>query len=116
MDGRGRFLQPLKASKTGRAAARASSSPRRPAHHRKLPRLFGTALTFAFFVAIAVTGAVLGGHVEAFQQRYGEPRHAFARLIGLGLDQVTISGIARLTEAEILAAGGISGKVSLALL
>jgi cell division protein FtsQ len=54
--------------------------------------------------------------VDAFRERYGEPRHALARLVGLGLDQVTIAGIARLTEAEVLETAGISPKVSLALL
>jgi cell division protein FtsQ len=63
-----------------------------------------------------VTGAILGGRVEAVRDQYGEPRHALARLVGLGLDQVTISGIARLTEAEVLAAAGISAKTSLAFL
>ena len=117
MDGGGRFLRPLSAGLPGRAGARASSSGGRLARlHRKLPRFLGFGLTFVFFGIVAITGAIVGGHVDAFRQRHGEPRHALARFLGLGLDQVTIAGIARLTEPEILATAGISPKVSLALL
>src|SRR5215218_2388934 len=117
MDGGGRFRRPLSAGPSGRAAVDTSSSYLFTAGlHRKLPRFFGTALTVAFFALVAVTGAVLGGHVDAFRERYGEPRHALARLVGLGLDQVTIAGVAQLTEAEILGAAGISAKGSLAFL
>jgi cell division protein FtsQ len=117
MDGGGRFLRPLSAGLPGRAGARASSSGGRLARlHRKLPRFLGLGLTVVFFGIVAVTGAIVGGHVDAFRQRHGEPRHALARFLGLGLDQVTIAGIARLTEPEILATAGISPKVSLALL
>jgi cell division protein FtsQ len=116
MDGGGRFLRPLSAGSTGRAGIGSSSSRFLVRLQRRLPRLFGTALTLAFFAVIGITGAILGGHVQAFREHYGEPRHALARLLGLGLDQVTISGIAQLTEAEVLAAAGISAKLSLAFL
>jgi cell division protein FtsQ len=71
-------------------------------------------LTVLFFASIAVTGAIVGGHVDAVRQRYGEPRHALARLVGLGLDQVAIAGMGKLTEAEVLGAAGITPKLSLA--
>jgi cell division protein FtsQ len=117
MDGGGRFRRPLSAGPSGRAGVRTPSPSRTAAGlQRKLPRFFGTTLTLTFFSLVGVTGAVLGGHVQALRDRYGEPRHALARLVGLGLDQVTIAGIARLTEAEILGAAGISAKVSLAFL
>jgi cell division protein FtsQ len=138
MDGGGRFLRSLNAGHAG--AARAclpaqhrnptfldrlrvrSSLPRRAlrrpsvAVRRRLPRLTGTALTLAFFAAVGITGAVLGGHVETLHARYGEPSHLFGRAIGLAIDRVTISGAPHLSEAEILAAAGISSKVSLAFL
>src|SRR4051812_12610378 len=105
MDGGGRFLRPLGAGFSGRAGYCAPSSPRLfVALQRRLPRLFGTALMLVFFASVGITGAIQGGHVQAFRDRYGEPRHALARFIGLGLDQVTISGIAQLTEAEVLSA------------
>jgi cell division protein FtsQ len=117
MDGGGRFLRPLSAGLSGRAAFGGSSSSRFLTKlQRRLPRLLGTTLTFAFFAVVGITGAVLGGHVQAFREHHGEPRHALARLVGLGLDQVTISGIAQLAEAEVLAAAGISAKLSLVFL
>jgi cell division protein FtsQ len=117
MDGGGRFLRPLSAGLSGRAGVGVSSTSRFLTKlQRRLPRLFGTALTFVFFAVVGVTGAILGGHVQAFREHHGEPRHALARLAGLGLDQVTISGIAQLREAEVLAAAGISARMSLAFL
>jgi cell division protein FtsQ len=118
MDGGGRFLRPLSAGLSGRAVigVHPSSSRFFARLQRRLPRFLGTTLTFGFFALVGVTGAVLGGHAQAFREHHGEPRHALARLIGFGLDQVTISGIAQLTEAEVLAAAGISTKVSLAFL
>jgi cell division protein FtsQ len=116
MDGGGRFLRPLSAGLSGRAAFGSSSSRFLARLQRRLPRLFGTTLTFAFFATVGVTGAILGGHVQAFREHHGEPRHAIARVIGLGLDQITISGIAQLAEADVLAAAGISARMSLAFL
>jgi cell division protein FtsQ len=116
MDGGGRFLRPLSAGLSGRAGFGSSSSRFLARLQRRLPRLFGTTLTFLFFAVVAVTGAILGGHVQTFREQHGEPRHALARVIGLGLDQVTISGIAQLTEAQVLAAAGISARMSLAFL
>jgi cell division protein FtsQ len=116
MDGGGRFRRPLSAGLPGRAGARASSPGSLERLRRRLPRFTGMILTVVFFAAVAVTGAVVGGHVETFRARHGDPQHALARLVGLGLDQVTIAGIARLSEVEVLEAAGISAKVSLALL
>jgi cell division protein FtsQ len=138
MDGGGRFLRSLNAGRAGGAPAWLPAHQRNPSFHdrlrvrsssrrrglrgpsvvvrRKLPRLTGTVLTIAFFAAVGITGAVLGGHVETLRARYGEPSHLFARAIGLGVDRVTISGATHLSEAEILAAAGISSKVSLAFL
>lgn len=117
MDGRGRLLRPLNAGFTGRARMGVSSSSRFLAKLQdRLPRFFGLALTVVFFGLVGVTGATVGGHVQAFREQHGEPRHALARFVGLGLEQVTISGIAQLAEAEVLAAAGISAKVSLAFL
>jgi cell division protein FtsQ len=56
---------------------------------------------------------VMGGHLETLQENYGEPRHMLARLFGFGIDRVTISGIAELSEIEVLVAAGIDPKTSL---
>jgi cell division protein FtsQ len=139
MDGGGRFLQPMTASPAGVASARVSTSSDwgRPAPRssksklfprftrrrsvavplgRRLPRFLGTGLTLGFFGIAVTVGLWQGGHLDEMRLRYGEPHHALARLFGLGLEQVTISGIAQMRESEVLTAAGLSSKVSLPFL
>jgi cell division protein FtsQ len=143
MDGGGRYLQPMTAYPAGFAVARAASGGRRPASafkqpsrirklfgasgsvrrrssvapiEQRLPRFLGTGLTLAFFSAVVGYGLWQGGHIDDFIRQHGEPHHALARTVGLGLEQVTISGISQMGENEVLAAAGINGKLSLAFL
>ncbi|WP_201859900.1 cell division protein FtsQ/DivIB [Microvirga soli] len=142
MDGGGRYLQPMTAYPAGFAVARAASGGRRlspsfkqPSRIKKLfgasssvrrrssapieqrlPRFLGTGLTLAFFSAVVGYGLWQGGHIDGFIRQHGEPHHALARTVGLGLEQVTISGISQMGENEVLAAAGINGKLSLAFL
>jgi cell division protein FtsQ len=132
MDGGGRFLQPMTAPAAGIAVARASHAPspartflfgrtrrRRSASippGRRLPRFLGTGLTLAFYALTTFVGLSEGGHLKEFYRTYGEPHHAVARALGLGLERITISGISQLREAEVLAAAGLTPKVSLAFL
>lgn len=81
---------------------------------QRLPRRIGTSLALGFLALTLGVGCVLGGHIDRLRQSQGEPRHMFARLIGFGIDRVTISGIAELSEIEVLIAAGIDPKVSLA--
>jgi cell division protein FtsQ len=83
---------------------------------RRLPRFLGTGLTLGFFGVVTVTGLWQGGHLDDFIREYGEPHHAAARLVGLGLEKVTISGISQMRESEVLNAAGLNDKVSLAFL
>jgi len=135
MDGGGRFARSLTAGTSGgEAGRRASAGPsplgrilacllrsrvsrrKRPASGplgRGLPRGLGTGLVFTFFGAVAATGLTLGGHTDALRGEFGEPHHALARLLGFGVDQVTIAGIAQLAESEVLAAAGITVTTAL---
>lgn len=81
---------------------------------QRLPRRVGTFLALSFLTLTVGAGSVLGGHVEDLRNNYGEPHHMLARLVGLGIDRVTISGIAELSEVEVLVAAGIDPKMSLA--
>lgn len=83
---------------------------------QRVPRGLGTALVLAFFSGVGIAGFILGGHGEAFRATYGEPRHAIARALGLGIDRVTITGLQELHEGEILAAADIDSKKSLVFL
>ncbi|RDJ27090.1 peptide transporter [Bosea caraganae] len=81
---------------------------------QRLPRRIGTFLALSFLALSIGSGAVLGGQIETLRATYGEPKHVLARLVGLGIDRVTISGIAELSEIEVLVAAGIDSKTSLA--
>ncbi len=144
MDGGGRYLQPMTAYPAGFAVARPASAGRgagaphfkKPSRIKKffgssrsvrrrsagvpleqrLPRFLGSGLALGFFGAVVGLGLWQGGHIDGFIREYGEPHHALARAVGLGLDQVTISGISQMTENEVLAAAGINSKQSLAFL
>ena len=83
---------------------------------RRLPRLLGTGLVAVFFAGVATTGAIYGGQYQDFRQAYGEPYNALARLVGLGVERVTIAGVAQLTEREVLQAAGITATGSLPFL
>ncbi len=141
MDGGGRYLQPMTAPRAGVPVARVQiyEAPRRRNSSlpfvrffsqtqsvrrrsagvplgRRIPRHTGSALTFGFFAAVVTVGLWQGGHLEDFIRSHGEPHHAVARLAGLGLEQVTVSGLSQMRENEVLAAGGLDWRVSLPFL
>lgn len=80
---------------------------------QRLPRALGTVLALGFLSLSIGTGLALGGHFDNLREAYGEPRHMLANLAGFGIDRVTISGIAELSEIEVLVAAGIDPKTSL---
>lgn len=86
-----------------------------PLAHR-LPPLLGTGLTLGFFGAVGIYGLAIGGHYGAVREAVGEPRDIVAKAFGFGLNRITISGLATLSEREVLGAAGISPKVSLPFL
>jgi cell division protein FtsQ len=83
---------------------------------RRIPRFLGTGLALGFFAAVTFVGLSEGGHLDETYRTYGEPHHAAARLLGLGLERVTISGLSQLREADLLAAAGLNPQVSLPFL
>ena len=83
---------------------------------RRLPRLAGTYLALGFFAAVGGYGLVVGGGYADLKDTYGDPRDMAARALGFGLEKITISGIARLGESELLGAAGISSRNSLVFL
>jgi len=83
---------------------------------RRLPRLIGTYLTLGFFGLVGAYGFMRGPAYPEFRESHGDLRDMLARAVGFGLNKVTISGIARLGEAELLQSGGISDRNSLVFL
>ena len=80
---------------------------------RPAPRGLGLALTLGLLLGALVFGATLGGQYRAFVAAEGGVGDVFARALGFGIEIVTISGQAQLTEPEILTLAGISPKASL---
>ena len=97
----------LRASLSRRSSV--SSPPR-----SRLPRHLGTVLTLTLYAGIGAYGLAAGGHYPGLRDAYGEPRDLIARILGLGIDRITISGLSQLREKEILDAAGISPRTSLA--
>jgi cell division protein FtsQ len=80
---------------------------------RKAPRGVGAVLAVALILAAGVVGAVRGGQYQAFVAEHGGLGDYLARKAGFGVNAVTISGIARLDEREVLTLAGITPKTSL---
>ncbi len=82
----------------------------------RLPEGFGTALTAALFAGSIAFGVVRGGHYDDFVARHGDPLHFIGRMVGFGVDHVTITGLGDLSTAEVLQVAGIDPSTSLPFL
>ena len=78
----------------------------------RLPKGFGAFLTFGVFAVVLCFGANRGGQFDAFVARYGAPWQVIARVAGLGLETITISGLSSLDERTVLSAAGITPRDS----
>ena len=142
MDGGGRLARSLRqprpqseqtktARRAGRLPARAPQrAPSRlaePVHdedlprllaalHRRLPRRFGLAATVVILLAALGLGAVKGDHVDAIVTGLSDARNAAANAVGFRITNVAITGRKQLTQDEVLAIGGVTGRSSLLFL
>ena len=135
MDGGGRFSRPLTAAASsghrseefgGRrpgflaAALRRLRTGRRgrPALPiaQRVPRLAGTAMVAGGLAAVALAGFYGSGRYDAFVAEQGRPLDILARLTGFGVERVTIAGISRMYEREVLEAAGIDWRSSVPFL
>jgi cell division protein FtsQ len=83
---------------------------------RYLPRRAGVALTVLILLGSAGLGIVKGGHVEAVTAALSDARNAIANSAGFRITSVAINGRKQLTQDEVLAIGGVSGRSSLLFL
>lgn len=137
MDGGGRNLGPLSgagpagdrgvlARLSGLSRPLLDRLPRRPSPSRRLrgnvpiaqrlPRLLGSLAIAGAFGTLALTGFVASGRYDTFIAENGRPLDIMARLAGFGVERVTISGISRLYEHEVLDAAGIDARSSVVFL
>jgi cell division protein FtsQ len=138
MDGGGRFAKPLRkprllsvvgtlvgVSRPRTSKRRRDDAPGAPHEYRNpvittlerlTPRGAGIAATFVILAGSIVFGAVKGGHVDEFASALRDTRDAFANSAGFRIATVTINGRKQLTQDEVLAIGGITGRRSLLFL
>jgi cell division protein FtsQ len=136
MDGGGRFPESLSGDAAGRSgparlagailgrlAGRATSRSlsvrrARPSQRlsERLPRGAGIVAVAVSAAAVALAGFVASGRYDAFVAEQGRPLDIAARIAGFGVERVTISGISRMYEREVLAAAGIDWRSSVPFL
>ena len=90
-----------------------ASLPWRIRLDRPAPRKLEIALTLAVLLGAALLGAEHGGQLDAVTAQYGGVNDWVARTLGLGVQMVTVSGAAHMSERRILAIAGVDGKKSL---
>jgi cell division protein FtsQ len=81
-----------------------------------LPRNLGTAATLFILLGSLGIGVVRGGHVEFMVEALCDARDAVANAAGFRIAHVAISGRKNLSQDEVLAIGGVSGRRSLLFL
>ncbi len=108
----GAGVGPPKVLLRGERSARASFRFRLPLD-RPPPLSLEIALTLLVLAGAAGYGAIRGGQLNAFVARHGGVGDVAARALGFGVDIVTVSGAAHMTEPRILSIAGISDKDSL---
>jgi cell division protein FtsQ len=83
---------------------------------RHLPHRAGVAATVLLLLGSVGFGVVKGGHVDEFSAALGDSRNALANTIGFRIAAVAINGRRQLSQDEILAIGGVTGRSSLLFL
>ncbi|WP_284420795.1 MULTISPECIES: cell division protein FtsQ/DivIB [unclassified Bradyrhizobium] len=83
---------------------------------RYLPRRLGTLATVALLFGSVWFGIVKGGHAQDVIAALSDTRNALANAAGFRITAVAINGRKQLTQDEILAIGGVTGRSSLLFL
>jgi cell division protein FtsQ len=83
---------------------------------RHVPRRAGIAATLMLLLASAGFGIVRGRHLDELSTALGDSRNALANSAGFRITSVAINGRKQLTQDEVLAIGGVTGRSSLLFL
>jgi cell division protein FtsQ len=83
---------------------------------RLTPRGAGAVATLLILGGSAVFGAIKGGHVQEMADALRDTRDALANSAGFRIASITINGRKQLSQDEVLAIGGVTGKRSLLFL
>ncbi|MGA7805104.1 cell division protein FtsQ/DivIB [Bradyrhizobium sp.] len=83
---------------------------------RHVPHRAGVAATVLLLLASAGFGIVRGGHIDELSTAVNDTRNAMANSAGFRITSVTINGRKQLSQDEVLAIGGVTGRASLLFL
>jgi cell division protein FtsQ len=83
---------------------------------RYLPNRVGTTATVLLLLGSVWLGVVKGGHVDEVSTAFSDARNALANSAGFRITAVAINGRKQLTQDEVLAIGGVTGRSSLLFL
>ncbi|MGJ4887715.1 cell division protein FtsQ/DivIB [Bradyrhizobium sp. HKCCYLRH3099] len=83
---------------------------------RYVPRRLGTVATVALLFGSVWLGIVKGGHAQDVSAALSDTRNSLANAAGFRITAVAINGRKQLTQDEILAIGGVTGRSSLLFL
>lgn len=83
---------------------------------RYLPHRLGTFATIVLLCGSVWLGIVKGGHVDEVSTAFSDARNAIANSVGFRITAVAINGRKQLTQDEVLAIGGVTGRSSLLFL
>jgi cell division protein FtsQ len=83
---------------------------------RHVPRRAGLVATLLILAGSTSLGIVKGGHYDDFAAALSDTRNALANSAGFRITTVAINGRKQLSQDEILAIGGVSGRSSLLFL
>ena len=94
----------------------------RPKHHpaiafleKYLPARLGVTATVLILIGTVSFGVVKGGHLDEAVAGFNDARNALANLAGFRITSVSITGRKQLTHDEVLAMGGVTGPLLLAV-
>jgi cell division protein FtsQ len=83
---------------------------------RYLPQRVGVAATVLLLLGSAGSGVIKGGHLNDLTVAFSDTRNALANSAGFRITAVAINGRKQLSQDEILAIGGVTGRSSLLFL
>jgi cell division protein FtsQ len=81
-----------------------------------LPHRAGTVATLLLLLGSVWLGVVKGGHADEVSTAFSDARNALANSAGFRITAVAINGRKQLTQDEVLAIGGVTGRSSLLFL
>jgi cell division protein FtsQ len=81
-----------------------------------LPRRAGTIATVVLLFGSVWLGVVKGGHLDEVSTAFSDARNTLANSAGFRITAVAINGRKQLTQDEVLAIGGVTGRSSLLFL